>query len=71
VWAESETKIDQVINLHTIEHETYREDAFPEDDNIHVDGLEVCWTVRILVESAKANQIIVTEEFDFLTGFLH
>lgn len=47
------------------------DDAFGEDDNVHVDGLEVVFGVGVLFEGAVVDEVVVAEELDFFTGFLH
>ena len=50
---------------------TYREYAFTEDDDIHVERLEICRAIWILVEATETHQIVVPEKLDFLSRLLH
>lgn len=50
---------------------TYGEYAFSEYDNVHVEGLEVCRTVLILVETSETDEIIVPEKLNLFADFLH
>ena len=53
------------------EIEAYRECTLPKDDDVHIQRLQVGWTVRILIETSEANQIIISEQLYFLSGLLH
>jgi hypothetical protein len=50
---------------------TYGEGALAEDDDVHVERLEVGRTVGILLEGAEADEVVVAEEFDLLARLLH
>ena len=50
---------------------THGKDPLAEDDDVHVQRLEVCWAVRILVKAPETDQIVCSEELDLLTRFLH
>ena len=50
---------------------THGKDPLAEDDYVHVQRLEVCWAVRILVKAPETDQIVCSEELDLLTRFLH
>ena len=47
------------------------EDALAEDDDVHIERLEVGWAVRVLVEGAETDEVVVPEEFDFFASFFH
>ena len=51
--------------------EVEREDALAEDDDVHVQRLEVRRAVRVLVERAEAHEVVVPEELDLLARLLH
>lgn len=46
-------------------------DTLAEDNDIHVERFEMSGAVRVLVKGSEANEIIISEEFDFFTSFLH
>ena len=48
-----------------------RERALSEYDHVHVERLEVGWTVRVLVEGAETDKVIVSEQLNFLASLLH
>lgn len=50
---------------------SYRKNTVTEDNDIHVERLEVCGTVWVLVETAETDEVIITEEFNLLARFLH
>lgn len=50
---------------------THRKGTFAEDDDVHVERLEVGWTVGILVKRSKTDKIVVSEEFNLLTRLFH
>lgn len=47
------------------------EDTLAEDDDVHVEGLEVGRAVGILVEGAETDEVIGSEELDLFAGFFH
>ena len=49
----------------------YRERPLSEYDDVHVQWLEVCRAVRVLVERAETNQVVISEKLDLLSRFLH
>jgi len=49
----------------------HRKDAFPENDDVHVQWLEVRRTVRVLIETPETDEIVCPEEFDLLARFFH
>jgi hypothetical protein len=42
-----------------------------EHDDVHVQRLEMCWAVRILVEAPETDEVVRSEKLDLLTRFLH
>ena len=46
--------------------EVKRENALAEDDDVHVERLEVRRRVRVLVEAAEADEVVVAEQLDLL-----
>ena len=59
------------MNPKRIEIVPYREDAFPEDNDVHVERLEICRAVWILVKATETNEIVVPEQLDLLPRFFH
>lgn len=49
----------------------YGEDAFSEDDDIHVQGLQISRAVWILLETAETDEVIRPEKLDLLPRFFH
>jgi hypothetical protein len=49
----------------------YRENPFTENDDIHVQWLEVSRTIGILVETPEADEIVRPEELNLLARFFH
>ena len=45
--------------------------SLTEHDDVHVQRLEMCWAVWILIEAPETNEIVCSEELDLLTRFLH
>lgn len=50
---------------------TYREYPLAEDDDVHIERLQICGTHVVLLETTETNEIIVAEQLDLLTRFFH
>ena len=50
---------------------TYRQNPFAKHNYIHVQRLQVCWTVWILVETPKTNQIVISKQLYLLSCLFH
>ena len=50
---------------------THGEDALAEDDDVHVERLEVRRAHVVLLEAAETHEIVVPEQLDLLARFLH
>jgi hypothetical protein len=50
---------------------TYRECAFSEDNDIHVQRLQICWTIWILIERTETDKVVISEKLNLFTRFLH
>lgn len=46
-------------------------DTLTEDNDVHIERFEMGGAVRVLVKGSEADQIIISEEFDFFASFLH
>ena len=49
----------------------YRKDAFPEDNDIHIQWFKVCWAIWILIEATETNKIVVPEGLNLLARLFH
>lgn len=49
---------------------THRQGALAEDDDVHVERLEVRLGVRVLVERTETDQIVVPEQLNLLSSLL-
>jgi hypothetical protein len=58
-------------NLYNGYRSTCRYVPLAEGDYLHVQWLEVCSAIRIPVEAPETDEIVCSEKFDPLTGFLH
>ena len=47
---------------------TYRECTFSKDDDVHVERFEVGLGIRVLVERSETDQVVVSEQFNFLSS---
>ena len=50
---------------------TYREDAFTEDDDVHVQRFQIRGAVWVLIEATETYEVVVPEQLDLLPGFFH
>ena len=50
--------------------ETHGKGAFAEDDDVHVEWLEVRLGVRVLVEGSETDKIVVSEQFNLFASLL-
>jgi hypothetical protein len=50
---------------------TNANNTFPENNNIHVNRRQIILAISVLLESPIIDEIIVAEQFDFLSRFLH
>ena len=48
----------------------YRKNALSEDDDVHVQRLQIRWAEVILFETSETDEVVVPEELDLLAGFL-
>jgi hypothetical protein len=49
----------------------YRQNAFAEYDNIHVQWFEIRWAIWVLVETAETNKVIIAEKLNLFPSFFH
>ena len=47
------------------------ERALAEDNDVHVDGLEISWRVWILIKGTETDEEVVAEELNLLARLLH
>ena len=50
---------------------TYGKRSFTENDDVHVERLQICRAVLILVETPETDKIIVVKQLYLLSRFLH
>ena len=50
---------------------TYRKNPLTEDNDVHVERLEICRAVWVLVKATETNEIVVPEQLDLLPRFFH
>lgn len=50
---------------------THRKRALAEDDDVHVEWLEVRLAVRVLVERPEADEVVVAKELNLFARLLH
>ena len=50
---------------------SYRKNTITEDDDIHVERLEVSRAVWILVETTETDEVIVSEKLNLFSSFFH
>jgi hypothetical protein len=50
---------------------TYTESTLPKYNYVHVQRLKVRWAVRILVETTETDEVIISEQLNFLASFFH
>ena len=49
----------------------HRKDAFTENDDVHIQWLEVRRTVRVLIKTPETDEIVCPEEFNLFARFFH
>jgi hypothetical protein len=49
---------------------THREGALAEDDDVHVERLEIGLAVRVLVKRSETNEVVVSEQLDLFASLL-
>jgi hypothetical protein len=49
---------------------THRQGALAEDDDVHVERLEVRLGVRVLVERSETDKIVIPEQLNLLSSLL-
>lgn len=70
-WAEMELTVCWATRSSEYEKVTYRKDALPEDDDIHIQRLQIGRAEIVLLKTPEADKIIIPEELDLLARLLH
>ena len=50
---------------------TYGQDPLAEYDKVYINRFEICRTIRILVECAVGDEVVMLEDLDLFACFLH